>query len=123
MDSIETNQFGTINMADSQKIPDSTNVLDHRMIDGHWQYSQNLLSILGVNDQKLQNFNTNLGTNYSQDVLVTIFALAYIQANPNKFGGEISIMVSKSKRWLKTNIKADSMDLVNILISDALTNL
>ena len=97
-------------------------LLDYRMIDGNFKYNQNLQDILEINDENQVSLKKSIGKDYNNDVLVTLMSLAYIKANPTKFGAEISIMISKSKNWLKNQIGQD-METVNTCIDFAMKNL
>jgi len=70
-----------------------------------------------MNDLVLIGLNSVLNSNYDNDVLATLITLAFIQANQTLFGGKISIMVSKSKVWLKDKMKLSHVSDVNNMIA------
>jgi len=60
----------------SNKIINSKDVFSYRGIDGNWEYSNNLLSLLGIDDSQLEQLNTLLKENFDKNVLITLIALA-----------------------------------------------
>jgi len=96
---------------------DHTKILDLRNYDGSWSCTQDWLYLFKINDQDLNGVNKQLKSDYERDVLATLISLAFIQANQTLFGGKISIMVSKSKVWLKDKMKLSNVSDVNNMIA------
>jgi len=96
---------------------DHTKILDLRNYDGSWSYTPDWQHLFRMNDLVLIGLNTVLNSDYEKDVLATLISLAFIQANQTLFGGKISIMVSKSKVWLKDKMKLSNVSDVNNMIA------
>merc|ERR1712146_428452 len=94
-----------------------TKILDLRNYDGSWSCTEELQNLFKIDDQDLNGLNKQLKSNYDKDILATLISLAFIQANQALFGGKISIMVSKSKVWLKEKMNLSNVSDVNNMIA------